>query len=114
MCSRIKRPRGGQKGNQNARKHGFYSLTLTGSELSEFLDLTSRKGMDSVTAVLRVKIQSALQEKPVNRRVLKQASASLADWLNFKNHLNHNDSVYLKNYIRRLFCASLESEENPS
>jgi uncharacterized protein YjcR len=26
---RVKKKRGGQQGNQNARKHGFYSSTLT-------------------------------------------------------------------------------------
>ena len=44
--STVKRRRGGQPGNQNARRHGFYSTNLSPVEICEFLNATNLKAAD--------------------------------------------------------------------
>ena len=59
----ARRKRGAPLGNQNARKHGFYSTALTPMEqrlLAETIDL---KGLLSEMALLRVKVHG-LAEYP--------------------------------------------------
>jgi uncharacterized protein YjcR len=43
---RIKRKRGAQKGNRNARKHGFYSAALSPAEIQELWNITNLEGVD--------------------------------------------------------------------
>jgi uncharacterized protein YjcR len=57
-----KRNRGGQKGNQNARTHGFYASSLTPDETCRFLDILNHEYLDPDIAVLRIKIQGVLQQ----------------------------------------------------
>ncbi len=71
------RKRGGQKGNQNARKHGFYSNNLSPGEMSQFLEIINLEGIYPGTAVLRVRLQSFLQNDSINLRVLKEFSRLL-------------------------------------
>ena len=89
--TQSKRTRGGQKGNQNARKHGFYSSTLSPAEASRLQTITELEGVDPQIALLRVKLQSSLQHDPGNRRVLKEASASLAAWYAAEYGLDSTD-----------------------
>jgi hypothetical protein len=75
--AQIKRKRGGQKGNRNARKHGFYSGTLSPAETSQLWNITNLEGVDPGIAFIRVKLQSSLQCDPGNRRVIREASRLL-------------------------------------
>jgi len=43
--TQIKRKRGGQKGNRNACKHGFYSATLSPAETSQLWNITNLEGV---------------------------------------------------------------------
>ncbi|MFC1920910.1 hypothetical protein ACFLYQ_04210 [Chloroflexota bacterium] len=101
----MKRKRGGQKGNQNARKHGFYSRDLTPEELSEFWNIITREGVAPEIALLRVKLRSSLQHDPANRRVLREAANLLAKWHSEKLQLDKSDTHHLKKAI----CDILES-----
>jgi hypothetical protein len=49
----MKRKRGGQKGNGNARKHGFYSGTLSPAEISQMWNITNLEGVDPEMAFIR-------------------------------------------------------------
>jgi uncharacterized protein YjcR len=40
---KVKRKRGAQKGNQNARKHGFYSAALNPTEICQFWNIVNWK-----------------------------------------------------------------------
>jgi hypothetical protein len=51
--TQIKRKRGGQKGNGNARKHGFYSGTLSPAETSQLWNITNLEGVDPEIAFIR-------------------------------------------------------------
>jgi len=83
---RHKRHRGGQPGNQNARKHGFYSELLTPGQ-ERALGAFGRDGLDREIALLRIKIQSLLANDPDNVGVLATGLSSLALLLRTKQLL---------------------------
>jgi hypothetical protein len=95
-----KRRRGGQPGNQNARKHGFYSLYMSQPEILELLKAFDSGGVDRRVAVTRIKLKSALLADPANRRVLGDASRQLAKYYRFQNHMEKGDYTELKKFIR--------------
>jgi len=99
---RTKRKRGGQKGNQNARKHGFYSATLSNEEISEFWSTIAAEGLEPHIALLRIKLRSGLEHDPGNRRVISDASRILAKWYSAKQGLGRTDRTRLKEVIVRI------------
>jgi hypothetical protein len=98
----VKRKRGGQKGNQNARKHGFYSRDLNPEELSEFWHIITHEKVAPEIALLRVKLRSSLQHDPSNRRVLREAAKLLARWNSEKLQLDKTDTNRLKEAISEI------------
>ena len=95
----TKRKRGGQKGNQNARTHGFYSAGLSPAEISEFWDIITREGLAPEIALIRVKLRSSLENGTANRRVLEDASKLLAKWYSANLSLNKTELSSLKETI---------------
>jgi hypothetical protein len=69
-----KRPRGGQPGNQNARKHGFYAKTLSPQESCEYWNIINTTGISPESAVLRLKMQSVFRNAPNNTTLLRDIS----------------------------------------
>ena len=100
--TQIKRKRGGQKGNRNARKHGFFSGALSPAETSHLWNITNREGVDPEIAFIRVKLQSSLQDDPGNRRVITEASRLLVKWYSENYGLDATDSKYLKAVVESL------------
>ena len=100
--TQIKRKRGGQEGNRNACKHGFYSGTLSPAETSQLWDITNLEGVDPEIAFIRVKLQSSLQDDPGNRRVITEASRLLVKWYSENYGLDATDSKYLKAVVESL------------
>jgi hypothetical protein len=78
MPREVKRKRGGQKGNQNARKHGFYSRVLDEAEKLDFEIASDVEGIDDEIALLRVKIKSVLEKEPENIKLIMLATNTLA------------------------------------
>jgi hypothetical protein len=112
--TQVKRKRGGQKGNGNARKHGFYSGTLSPAETSQLWNITNLEGVDPEIAFIRVKLQSSLQHDPGNRRVIREASRLLAKWYSANYGLDAADSNYLKTVVDNLLeIASLRQSVTP-
>jgi hypothetical protein len=68
---------GGQPGNQNARTHGFYSRVLTSDQQAQLQQARDLRGVDEEIAMLRVKIQSILENDPDNSAVLLRAVTAL-------------------------------------
>jgi len=97
-----RRKRGGQKGNRNARKHGFYSTTLSPAETSQLWDIANLEGVDPEIALIRVKLQSSLQHDPGNRRVIREASRLIAKWYSADYGLDPTDRNYLKTVVESL------------
>jgi hypothetical protein len=52
----LPRQRGGQPGNQNARKHGFYSSALSPEQQESLEDAAALKDLQSEIALMRVKL----------------------------------------------------------
>jgi hypothetical protein len=107
--TQIKRKRGGQKGNRNARKHGFYSGTLSPAETSQLWNITNLEGVDPEMALIRVKLQSSLEHHPGNRRVITEASRLLVKWYSANYGLDPTDRNYLKTVVEDLLeTASMQ------
>ena len=77
MPKEAKRKRGAPKGNQNARKHGFYSKVLDEAERLDFELASGVEGIDDEIALLRVKIKSILEKDPENISLIMQATSAL-------------------------------------
>ena len=77
MSNGIHRPRGGQLGNQNAWKHGYYSKTLTPGQQKLLPSFEGMRGLDREIEVARVKILSILACDPRNTKLLMRALLSL-------------------------------------
>jgi hypothetical protein len=100
--TQIKRKRGGQKGNRNACKHGFYSGALNPAETSQLWKITNLEGVDPEIAFVRVKLQSSLERDPGNRRVIREASRLLVKWYSEDFGLDTTDRKYLKTVVEDL------------
>jgi hypothetical protein len=112
--TQIKRKRGGQKGNRNARKHGFYSGTLSPAETSQLWNITNLEGVDPEIAFIRVKLQSSLQYDPGNRRVIREGSGLLVKWYSANYRLDPTDRNYLKTVVENLLeIASMRQSASP-
>ncbi len=99
MSEKITRKRGAPKGNQNARKHGFYSKVLDEAERLDFELATGVEGIDDEIALLRVKIKSLLANDPENIKLIMQATDTLAKLVRTKYNISHEDKKGLKEAI---------------
>jgi hypothetical protein len=105
----LKRKRGAQPGNQNARKHGFYSVNMSLQEINEFWQALNLESADPEIAALRVKLSSALRSAPDNPRVLAEASRLLAKWYRSKYCLVGQDNTEFKKLVR-LFVSQINNK----
>ena len=95
-----KRKRGGQEGNQNARKHGFYSKVLDEKELADYEDAIALKGFDEEIALMRVKLISLVERDPENVRLISQAVNSLVKLMIAKYTEGKDKELSTKDAIR--------------
>jgi hypothetical protein len=99
MPVRVKRKRGAPKGNQNARKHGFYSKVLDEAEQLDFELAAGVDGIDGEIALLRVKIKSLMESDPENIRLLMEATNTLARLVKTKYNISKEQRQGLKEAI---------------
>ena len=99
MLENTSRKRGAPKGNQNARKHGFYSKVLDESEQLDFAMATGVEGIDDEIALLRVKIKSLIAHDPDNITLIMQAINTLARVVSTRYNLSKKDKKGLKDAI---------------
>ena len=86
MTDANPRRRGGQIGNQNARKHGFYSQMRTRKE-NHLLPFALAEDINHDIAVMRVTISSTLRNDPDNARLRLYAESVLQQMLRTKRLL---------------------------
>ncbi len=91
--------RGAPKGNQYARKHGFYSDILDEEELADFKIATRVEGIDEEIALLRVKIKSLVKHDPENLKLIMQAVNTLGRLIRTKYNISKEDKQSLKEAI---------------
>ncbi len=99
MSAKAERKRGAPKGNQNARKHGFYSKVLDEAERLDFERATGVEGIDDEIALLRVKIKSLLERDPENIKLIMQATNTLARLVRTRYNISKEDKKGLKEAI---------------
>ena len=95
----MKGKRGAPKGNQNARKHGFYSKVLDEAERLNFELATDVEGIGDEIALLRVKIKSLLERDPENIKLIMQATNTLARLVRTRYNISKEDKKGLKEAI---------------
>jgi len=66
-----------EKGNQAARKHGFYSTVLDAEQQQDLEQAINVEGLDEEIALMRVKIKTLIQRDPDNLRLITQAFNAL-------------------------------------
>ena len=91
--------RGAPRGNQNARKHGFYSRVLDEAERLDFKLATGIEGIDDEIALLRVKIKSVLRHDPENIKLIIKATNTLAGLVRTNYNISKKDKKGLKEAI---------------
>ena len=99
MPAETKGKRGAPKGNQNARKHGFYSRVLDEAEQIDFELASGVEGIDDEIALLRVKVKSILSHDPENIKLIMQATNTLARLVRTKYNISKEDKKGLKEAI---------------
>jgi hypothetical protein len=102
MAEKLKRKRGAPKGNQNARKHGFYSKVLNEAEQLDFELVAGVNGFDDEIALLRVKIKSLLENDPENIKLLMAATTTLANLVKTKYKISKEQKQGLKEAIENV------------
>jgi len=99
MPEETGRKRGAPRGNQNARKHGFYSKVLDESGRLDFAQATGVEGIDDEIALLRVKIKSLIAHDPDNITLIMRAINTLARVVSTRYNLSRKDKKGLKEAI---------------
>ena len=99
MPAEEKRKRGAPKGNQNARKHGFYSKVLDEAERLDLELASGVEGIDDEIALLRVKIKSILEHDPENIRLIMEATNTLAKLVKTRYNITKEQKKGLKEAI---------------
>jgi hypothetical protein len=99
MAEKVKRKRGALKGNQNPRRHGFYSNVLDEAEQLDFELASGVEGIDDEIALLRVKIKSLLENDPENIKLLIRAANTLANLVKTKYNISKEQKQGLKEAI---------------
>jgi len=99
MPVKADRKRGAPKGNQNARKHGFYSKILDEAEQLDFQLASGVEGIDDEIALLRVKIKSLLEHDPENISLIMQATNTLARLVKTRYNIGKEQRKGLKEAI---------------
>jgi hypothetical protein len=91
--------RGAPPGNQNARKHGFYSRVLDADEQQDLEQAVLTEGLDEEIALLRVKIKSILRHDPQNVNLILQATGMLSRLITARYHISKEDKQGLAQAI---------------
>jgi len=99
MPAEAEKKRGAPKGNQNARKHGFYSKVLDEAEQLDFMLATGVEGIDDEIALFRVKIKSLIAHDPDNIKLIMQATNTLARLLRTRYNISKKDKKGLREAI---------------
>ena len=83
------RKRGGQPGNENARKHGFYSSALTPEEQETLRVAIDLKGLNAEIAVLRVKLMELISNPDTSHELLLLAARTLTRVVDIQDRITY-------------------------
>ena len=91
--------KGAQQGNQNAKKHGFYSKALDESEKLELEEARGLDGLDEEIAVLRIKLRSVIENDPQNVELALEAANTIARLVRTRYNITKEQKRSLKDAI---------------
>jgi len=114
MVRTKKRP-GGQPGNLNAMKHGFYSQALKEAQALE-LDEAAAVAVDNLSgeiALLRQRILLLLQAAPDKLELLCEATRALANLTRTQYHLKGSDATQLADAMGNVLKSIEEAMSTP-
>jgi hypothetical protein len=97
---KTKRHRGGQKGNQNARKHGLYSGYLDSRQFREYRNIINRENIKPEVAFLRVRLGAVLGYSLVNQRLIREACHLLVEQYSSDVWMDKEDKAEFKRFVR--------------
>jgi len=94
--------RGAPKGNQNARKHGFYSRVLTEAQQVELESASRIEGVDQEIAFLRVKLKELADQHPERLDLQLEAASTIARLIRTHYQISKNQKKTLRESIRKV------------
>ena len=98
-----KRRRGGQQGNKNALKHGYYSKIFNGEEKQDYCLAGSVEGIDQEIALIRHVIKTVAKEKDEKSlSILVRATNSLNRLLRTRLKIQPFDEAALRRSLTKL------------
>jgi hypothetical protein len=107
-----KRRRGGQPGNHNARKHGFYATNHTPEEIKKLVEVIKNDDKDPAFSALRLKVENALLNAPGNYRILREGSSLLVKYLSSKHGVDGQGNTLMKRAFRNTLKAAALGDLN--
>lgn len=102
MPKTPKKQRGGQPGNQNARKHGFYSRAVDAAEALQLEDAAAVEGLDEEIAILRVRLRRLLGECPDRLDLQLDAANTLTRMVKTRYQITKEQRRSLKDAIGKV------------
>jgi hypothetical protein len=94
--------RGAPKGNQNARKHGFYSRALDEAEKVELEEAAYVEGIDDEIALLRVKLRELIEDHPDRIDLHIEAANTIARLVRTRYQITREQKKSLKEAIAKV------------
>lgn len=91
--------KGAPQGNQNAKKHGFYSKALDEAEKLELEEARGLDGLDEEIAVLRIKLRSVIENDPQNVELALEAANTIARLVRTRYNITKEQKRSLKDAI---------------
>src|SRR4030042_6859310 len=88
--------RGAPKGNQNARKHGFYSQALTEAEKVDLDEAPLIEGIDQEIAFLRMKLKELAENEPERIDLHLEAANTIARLIRTRYQISKEQKKSLK------------------
>ena len=98
----MARKRGAQKGNQNARKHGFYSRALTEAEKVDLDEASFIEGIDQEIAFLRMKLKELAENEPDRIDLHLEAANTIARLIRTRYQTTREQKKSLKEAIHKV------------
>lgn len=98
----VKKRRGAPEGNQNARKHGFYSHALSAAEQLEIEQAADMPGLDDEIIILRMKLKKLLEDSPDRIDLHIAAANSIARLVKVRYEISKEQKKSLKDAIAKV------------
>ena len=92
--SEVKKKRGAPEGNQNAKKHGFYSQCLNPKELEDLSAAAKIDGLDQEIAILRETMLSILAKEPRDNKLIVEAIGTMERMFRTNQHLESRRRLF--------------------